>query len=101
MTYSPVGREIERVDGRLKVTGSAEYSGDYQASGTVYAHVVTSTIGRGTLTGIDTGAALASPGVLRVYAAPDPRLKLYPVAAQFRGFVENYVPLQDTTVHFH
>ncbi|WP_434444356.1 xanthine dehydrogenase family protein molybdopterin-binding subunit [Lentzea sp. E54] len=101
MTYSPVGREIERVDGRLKVTGAAEYSGDYQAPGTVYAHVVTSTIGRGALTGIDTGAALASPGVLRVYAAPDPRLKLHPVAAQFRGFVENYVPLQDTTVHFH
>ncbi|GAA0991446.1 xanthine dehydrogenase family protein molybdopterin-binding subunit [Acrocarpospora macrocephala] len=101
MTNSPVGREIDRVDGRLKVTGAAQYSADYPAPGTAYAHVVTSTIGRGTITRIDAGAALASPGVLRVYAAPDPRLKLYPVAPQFRGLVENYAPLQDTAVRFH
>jgi xanthine dehydrogenase YagR molybdenum-binding subunit len=101
MPHSPVGREIDRVDARLKVTGAARYSADHPVPETVFAHVVTSTIGRGTITGIDTGAALASPGVLRVYAAPEPRLKLYPVAAPFRGFVENYIPLQDTTVHFH
>jgi xanthine dehydrogenase YagR molybdenum-binding subunit len=101
MTYSPVGREIDRVDGRLKVTGAAQYSGDYPATGMLYAHVVTSTIASGTITGIDTAAALASPGVVRVYAAPEPRLKLHPVADQFRGFTETYAPLQDTVVHFH
>ncbi|MFF5114065.1 xanthine dehydrogenase family protein molybdopterin-binding subunit [Streptosporangium sp. NPDC000509] len=101
MTYSPVGRETDRVDGRLKVTGAARYSADYRAPGMVYAHVVTSTIGKGTVTRIDTAAALASPGVLRVYAAPDPRLRLYPVAPQFRNFVENYAPLQDADVRFH
>ncbi|WP_148236169.1 hypothetical protein [Streptomyces xiamenensis] len=52
------------------------YSGDYRAAGLAHAHLVTSTVARGTLTGIDTAAALASPGVLRVYAAPDPRLGL-------------------------
>ncbi|GAA2077288.1 xanthine dehydrogenase family protein molybdopterin-binding subunit [Actinomadura alba] len=101
MTASPVGRDIDRVDGRLKVTGTAPYSGDYPAPNTAHAHVITSTIGRGTITRIDTAAALASPGVLRVYAAPDPRLKLYPVANEYRAFTENYLPLKDSTVHFH
>ena len=101
MTYSPVGREIERVDARLKVTGAAQYSGDYPAAGLTYAHVVTSTIGKGTVTRIDAAAALAAPGVLRVYTAPDPRLKLYPPAEAFRGLVEGYAPLQDADVHFH
>ncbi|TDC65742.1 xanthine dehydrogenase family protein molybdopterin-binding subunit [Streptomyces hainanensis] len=101
MTTSPVGREIDRVDGRLKVTGAAQYSGDYPAPDTAYAHVVTSTIARGTIRGIDTAAALAAPGVLRVYAAEDTRLSLYPVADPYRGLAESYLPLRDTTVRFH
>ncbi|MGW2256379.1 molybdopterin cofactor-binding domain-containing protein [Streptomyces sp. NPDC001780] len=101
MPRSPVGRETERVDGRLKVTGAAEYSGDYRAADLAHAHLVTGTIARGTLTGIDTTAALASPGVLRVYAAPDPRLGLYPITGPLAGFVENYVPLRDAEVRFH
>ncbi|NJQ03155.1 xanthine dehydrogenase family protein molybdopterin-binding subunit [Streptomyces zingiberis] len=101
MSRSPVGRETERVDGRLKVTGAAEYSGDYRAAGLAHAHLVTSTIARGTVTAIDTAAALASPGVLRVYAAPDPRLDLHPITGPLAGFVENYVPLHDAEVRFH
>ncbi|UCM89764.1 xanthine dehydrogenase family protein molybdopterin-binding subunit [Streptomyces marincola] len=101
MTASPVGRATDRVEGRLKVTGAARYSADHPAQGTAHAHVVTSTIARGTITGVDTAAALAAPGVLRVYAAPEPRLRLYPVAEQYRGFSEFYAPLQDADVRFH
>ncbi|MFJ3407868.1 xanthine dehydrogenase family protein molybdopterin-binding subunit [Promicromonospora sp. NPDC090134] len=101
MTRSPVGRETERVDGRLKVTGAAEYSGDYRAVDLAYAHLVTSTIARGTITRIDTAAALAAPGVLRVYAAPESRLNLYEVTGPAAGFVENYIPLRRAEVHFH
>jgi xanthine dehydrogenase YagR molybdenum-binding subunit len=101
MPRSPVGRETDRVDGRLKVTGAAEYSGDYRAADLAHAHLVTSTIARGTITGIDTSAALASPGVLRVYAAPEPRLPLYLATGQAAGFTENYLPLNSEVVHFH
>lgn len=101
MPRTPVGRETDRVDGRLKVTGAAEYSGDYRAADLAHAHLVTSTIARGTITSIDTAAALAAPGVLRVYAAREPRLSLYPITGPLAGFVENYVPLQDTEVRFH
>ncbi|MFD7024440.1 xanthine dehydrogenase family protein molybdopterin-binding subunit [Promicromonospora sukumoe] len=101
MSRSPVGRETERVDGRLKVTGAAEYSGDYRATGLAHAHLVTSTVARGTITRIDTAAALAAPGVLRVYAAPEPRLNLYEVTGQAAAFVENYIPLRSAEVLFH
>jgi xanthine dehydrogenase YagR molybdenum-binding subunit len=101
MPRTPVGRETDRVDGRLKVTGAAEYSGDYRATDLAHAHLVTSTIARGTITRIDTAAALASPGVLRVYAAPDTRLGLYPITGPLAAGVENYVPLLDAEVRFH
>ncbi|MDH6565097.1 xanthine dehydrogenase YagR molybdenum-binding subunit [Streptomyces sp. SAI-117] len=101
MTVSPVGREVARVDGRLKVTGAARYSGDYSATHMSYAHVVTSTVARGTIRSIDTAAALAAPGVLRVYVAGDGRLRLYPLAPEFSFFGENYIPLQDMTVRYY
>lgn len=101
MPRSPVGRETDRVDGRLKVTGAAEYSGDYRAAGLAHAHLVTSTIARGKVTGFDTAAALASPGVLRVYTAPDRRLPLYLATGQAAGFTENYLPLNTDMIHFH
>ncbi|GIF13792.1 hypothetical protein [Actinoplanes teichomyceticus] len=45
MTASPPGREIDRIDDRLKATGAATYSADHQAENTAYACVVTSAIG--------------------------------------------------------
>jgi xanthine dehydrogenase YagR molybdenum-binding subunit len=54
------------VDGRLKVTGHALYAADHPVEGVVYAVMVDSGVGRGRITGIDTSAALAQPGVLTV-----------------------------------
>jgi xanthine dehydrogenase YagR molybdenum-binding subunit len=61
-----VGTPQSRVDGRLKVTGQARYAADHPVDGVVYAAVVDSSVGRGRITGVDTRAALAHPGVLRV-----------------------------------
>ena len=41
---SLVGKPIDRVDGRLKVTGKAKYSGDIKLPNMAYAVVVQSTI---------------------------------------------------------
>jgi xanthine dehydrogenase YagR molybdenum-binding subunit len=101
MPRSPVGRETDRVDGRLKVTGAAEYSGDYRATDLAHAHLVTSTIARGKVTGFDTAAALASPGVLQVHTAPNNPLRLYQTTGQPAAFSENYIPLKTDLVHFH
>ncbi|WP_329344027.1 xanthine dehydrogenase family protein molybdopterin-binding subunit [Streptomyces sp. NBC_01352] len=61
-----VGAPLSRVDGRLKVTGQAKYAADHDPEGVVHAVVVDSTVALGRITGIDTRAALAQPGVLTV-----------------------------------
>ncbi|MGZ4001037.1 MAG: xanthine dehydrogenase family protein molybdopterin-binding subunit, partial [Mucilaginibacter sp.] len=61
---SPEG--LSRVDGRLKVTGAAKYSAEYDIKGVTYAVLVGSTIAKGTITTLDTKAATGAPGVLAV-----------------------------------
>ncbi|MEU6353252.1 xanthine dehydrogenase family protein molybdopterin-binding subunit [Streptomyces sp. NPDC047072] len=61
-----VGAPLSRVDGRLKVTGKAQYAAEFNAEGMVHAVIVDASIGRGRITGFDTDAAEAVPGVLRV-----------------------------------
>jgi hypothetical protein len=61
-----VGAPLSRVDGRLKVTGRATFAAEHDINGVVHAVVVDSSVGLGRITGIDTRAALAQPGVLKV-----------------------------------
>ncbi len=57
---------MKRVDGRLKVTGAARYSAEFNVKGIVYGVLVGSTIAKGTVKSVDTKAAESSPGVLAV-----------------------------------
>ena len=61
-----VGLPLNRVDGRLKVTGGARYAAEYHLPNMAHAVIVTSTIGRGRIKHVDTRAAEAAPGVLAV-----------------------------------
>ncbi len=63
----PVGKPVSRVDGPLKVTGAAKYAAEFPADGLLYGVVVSGTIARGTIESIDAAAALAVPGVVRVF----------------------------------
>src|SRR5260221_4420818 len=63
---SKVGDSLSRVDGRLKVTGGAKYSGEYKVPGLTYGVLVPATITHGTVTAMDTKAAERAPGVLAV-----------------------------------
>src|SRR4051812_26623271 len=58
--------EMDRVDGRAKVTGAAKYSAEYAFPGLVYAVLVSSTVASGTIKTIDSKAAERAPGVLAV-----------------------------------
>ncbi len=58
---------INRVDGKLKVTGGAKYFAEFDLPGLVYAVLATSTITRGAITAMDTKAAENAPGVLGVF----------------------------------
>ncbi len=57
---------MNRVDARLKVTGAATYSAEYQLPNMSYGVLVGSTIAKGRIKSIDTRAAERAPGVLAV-----------------------------------
>jgi xanthine dehydrogenase YagR molybdenum-binding subunit len=61
-----MGTAMSRVDGRLKVTGSAKYPAEFNPPNVAYAFVVMSPIARGTITAIDSTATEKAPGVLAV-----------------------------------
>ena len=65
-TTPSVGAPINRVDGRLKVTGGARYSAEMPVANVAHAVIVTSTIARGRIARMNTAAAEKSPGVIAV-----------------------------------
>src|SRR5262249_55976210 len=66
-----VGKPIDRIDGRLKTTGTAPYANDRHdvVSGQAYGHVVGAAIAKGRIEAIDVRAARAAPGVLAIVTA--------------------------------
>jgi len=61
-----VGKPLDRVDGRLKVTGGARYAAEFSAPGLAYGVLCQSTISKGKITRIDAAEAERAPGVLKV-----------------------------------
>jgi xanthine dehydrogenase YagR molybdenum-binding subunit len=61
-----VGKPLDRVDGRLKVTGGARYAYEMQQENVLYGFVVEASIGKGAVRSIDTRAAEMAPGVALV-----------------------------------
>jgi xanthine dehydrogenase YagR molybdenum-binding subunit len=95
-----IGQPRDRVDGRLKVTGTAPYAAEFAVPDLAYGVLVQSTIANGRLRTIDTAAAEAAPGVLTVLTHRNaPRLRavgMFP--AGFAG--QTPVPLQDDRVYY-
>ena len=93
-----IGQGIDRIDGRLKVTGQAHYAAEFDVPDLVHAVLVHSTVGAGTIIGFDIKVAQAMPGVLAIIT-PDnaPKLKT-------QGGPQQAVRaplLQDNAVHFN
>ncbi len=70
-----IGKPIDRVDGRLKVTGAARYAAEFAVPGLVHAVLVQSTIAAGGIAGFDLAEAQGMPGVLAIIT-PDNAPKL-------------------------
>src|SRR5207237_10738828 len=66
-TTSPIDRSTPRVDGAMKVSGKAQYTSDFQFSGTLYAVPVEATIASGRIVKLDTSAAGKMPGVRAIF----------------------------------
>lgn len=68
---------IDRVDGRLKVTGEATYAAEFNQPNMAYAHPVRKPVAKGTITGFDTGAAASAAGVLNILTHQCPAFESY------------------------
>ena len=97
------GRPLLRVDSPLKVTGGAKYAAEYDAPDLVHGVIVPSSIARGRIVSVDTRAAQAFPGVLKIFTHEN-----RPWGAHFSVFFKDpmgppgkpFRPLLDGQVHF-
>jgi len=91
---------IKRVDGHLKVTGSIRYAAEYPFRGLVYGAIVSSTIAKGTITGIDSKAAEKLPGVIAVISHLNaPEIPGY--QAKGNDYDPNIKTFNDNRVYFN
>ncbi|MEA2689388.1 MAG: xanthine dehydrogenase YagR molybdenum-binding subunit [Candidatus Eremiobacteraeota bacterium] len=71
-----VGAPVQRVDGRLKVTGAAKYSAEIALPDLAYGVIVLSSAASGRIAAIDDGAVRRMPGVIAVMTPSNaPRVK--------------------------
>lgn len=72
-----VGKKVTRVDAYDKVIGRTKYTDDLCDKGAYIAQVLHSTIAHGKVVSIDTSAAEAIPGVIKVFTCFDVKEKHY------------------------
>ncbi len=98
-----LGRPVNRVDGRLKITGAAKYAAEVNPPGVLHAIPVRSRIAHGRIIAIDAAAADLAPGVRAVITHLNaPKLK-EPKAVQAAGGGirnEQRLPLKDEQIHY-
>ena len=99
-----VGTPLNRVDGRLKVTGGAKYAAEFALPNVAYAVIVTSSIANGRVRRMDTADAERAPGVLAVLTPQNaPRLPQPQTPPGGNAPPAMRVPtlLQDDEVHYN
>ena len=96
------GKDISRVDGRLKVMGEACYSAEFPLEGIAHGYLIQSTIARGRIKAIDTSKAEQLPGVLAILTHQNaPKLNSLEGGDFSSGMAgENLLPLQSDRVYF-
>jgi xanthine dehydrogenase YagR molybdenum-binding subunit len=97
-----VGTPLNRVDGRLKVTGGAKYAAEFALPNVAHAVIVTSTIAKGRVRRMDTTAAERAPGVLAVLTPQNaPRLPQQQAGSGGGPVMRVPTILQDDAVHYN
>ena len=67
MTKDTQNPPIDRIDGRMKVTGGAKYFAEFEIPNMAYCVIVGSDIAKGSIASLDTKKATNAPGVLGVF----------------------------------
>lgn len=94
------GKPMDRVDGRQKVAGTAQYSAEYPQKNLAYAVLISSKIARGSIKSMDLSVAEKAPGVLAILThANAPKLKAMPGFTAGGGAAESRIPLSDSNIY--
>lgn len=98
-----IGDAMPRIDGRLKVTGRAQYAAEFIEPGMLFGVVVNSTVARGRILSIDVADAKMVPGVLDVITHENrPRIRkldlFYKDMTSPGG--SPFKPLKDEHIHY-
>lgn len=103
-TRDAVGQPLSRVDGPLKVSGTARFTAEVAYDGLLYATMICSTIAKGRISRLDTADAIRAHGISLVMThenapkmAPPPQLFTDPKAASF----SNLPVMQDAKIHWN
>ena len=102
-SITEIGKARARVDGPLKVTGTAQYASDHSFPGMLYAVPVGATIAKGTIKTIDTSRARQMPGVRAVLKRGD-LVPISPITPNFGDALmldEPRPPLDDDIVRYY
>jgi len=100
---SVIGTPMPRIDGPLKVTGTATYTSDNHFPGMLYAVPVASTIANGTIATLDNAVAESMPGVKAVFhrANIGRFYRLGPIPDFSVNVDESRPPLEDDTIRYY
>jgi len=90
---SIIGAPLTRVDGRLKVTGAAKYTAEFQIPSLAYGVVVESTVPSGRILNIDTDKAEHASGVIAVLTPHN--------APKLPGAEKRISVLQDDQIYYN
>jgi xanthine dehydrogenase YagR molybdenum-binding subunit len=94
---------MPRVDGPLKVSGTATYTSDHNFPGMLYAVPIPSTIAKGSIAALDASAAEKMPGVRAVFHRENiGRFFRVPSNADFSVVIdERRPPFDDDTIRYY
>jgi xanthine dehydrogenase YagR molybdenum-binding subunit len=103
-----IGKPLDRVDGRVKVTGGAKYAAEHNLENVAYGVVVMSTVAAGRIKSIDDSAAKKSAGVIAVMSYVNaPKLNVPTPEAQRENRNQalslgepRHVPFRDPVIHY-
>src|SRR6266478_5972039 len=102
-TTSPIGRKTPRVDGPLKVSGTAQYASDFHFPGMLYAVPVGATIANGKLIKLDTDVVEKMPGVSAIFHRDNiVRIFRSTIQPNFEGICEERrPPFEDDVIRYY
>jgi xanthine dehydrogenase YagR molybdenum-binding subunit len=99
-----IGTPVSRLDGALKVTGRAPFAAEFPLENMAYAALVYSSVPKGRIATLDTGAAEAAPGTVLVMTHKNaPKMQPMPLfmSAEKAAAGEGLAVFQDDLVHYN